>query len=242
MRPLRPLRLRRRARLRRGGRATSTASAAGATASGSGTRRPTSRSSGPLDGAARPATSSGSATGATASATAELRRVPARAGARLGLSGTRPWRPLSASSARRPRGSGIALRGLARRTTGARAFARHRVTVHVPRRPYVEALPGIPRSARSRRSPAASRSSRRRGRTPKASSRRGGLPRRAERRGDEAAPSRLLARSGARRALAATAARRFSPGTPAPTASTSCCDARGARRRCAERSRTAVTA
>jgi spore maturation protein CgeB len=25
-----------------------------------------------------------------------------------------------------------------------RAFARHRVTVHVPRRPYVEALPGIP--------------------------------------------------------------------------------------------------
>jgi spore maturation protein CgeB len=24
------------------------------------------------------------------------------------------------------------------------AFARHRVTVHVPRRPYVEALPGIP--------------------------------------------------------------------------------------------------
>jgi spore maturation protein CgeB len=44
-------------------------------------------------------------------------------------------------------------------------FARHAVTVHIPRRPYVEVLPGIPPSGSSRRSPVPSRSSAPRGRT-----------------------------------------------------------------------------
>ena len=40
--------------------------------------------------------------------------------------------------------AGIAFEGWLPNFEAPRAFARHRVTVHVPRRPYVEALPGIP--------------------------------------------------------------------------------------------------
>ncbi|HYD70433.1 CgeB family protein [Azospirillum sp.] len=40
--------------------------------------------------------------------------------------------------------SGIAYAGWLANHKAPAAFARHRVTVHVPRRPYVEALPGIP--------------------------------------------------------------------------------------------------
>lgn len=40
--------------------------------------------------------------------------------------------------------AGIAFRGWLPNHRVPEAFARHRVTVHVPRRPYVEALPGIP--------------------------------------------------------------------------------------------------
>ena len=40
--------------------------------------------------------------------------------------------------------AGLAYRGWIANADVPRAFARHRVTVHVPRRPYVEALPGIP--------------------------------------------------------------------------------------------------
>ncbi|NAZ37030.1 glycosyltransferase [Rubellimicrobium sp. CFH 75288] len=40
--------------------------------------------------------------------------------------------------------AGIAYRGWLPNAEAPRAFAAHRVTVHVPRRPYVEALPGIP--------------------------------------------------------------------------------------------------
>ncbi len=40
--------------------------------------------------------------------------------------------------------AGIAYRGWLPNFQVPRAFAAHRVTVHVPRRPYVEALPGIP--------------------------------------------------------------------------------------------------
>lgn len=40
--------------------------------------------------------------------------------------------------------AGIAYRGYLPNFEAPRAFAAHRVTVHVPRRPYVEALPGIP--------------------------------------------------------------------------------------------------
>jgi spore maturation protein CgeB len=42
------------------------------------------------------------------------------------------------------RKSGIAYRGWLPNFLVPEVFARHRVTVHVPRRPYVEALPGIP--------------------------------------------------------------------------------------------------
>ena len=40
--------------------------------------------------------------------------------------------------------AGIAYRGWLPNARVPEAFARHRVTVHVPRRPYVESLPGIP--------------------------------------------------------------------------------------------------
>jgi len=40
--------------------------------------------------------------------------------------------------------AGIAYRGWIANADAPAAFARHRVTVHVPRRPYVESLPGIP--------------------------------------------------------------------------------------------------
>jgi spore maturation protein CgeB len=44
----------------------------------------------------------------------------------------------------RLRAAGIRYAGWLANHEAPRAFARHRVTVHVPRRPYVEALPGIP--------------------------------------------------------------------------------------------------
>jgi spore maturation protein CgeB len=40
--------------------------------------------------------------------------------------------------------AGIDYQGWIANTDAPRAFARHRLTVHVPRRPYVESLPGIP--------------------------------------------------------------------------------------------------
>ena len=40
--------------------------------------------------------------------------------------------------------AGLRYRGWLPNHLVPRVFARHRVTVHVPRRPYVEALPGIP--------------------------------------------------------------------------------------------------
>lgn len=44
----------------------------------------------------------------------------------------------------RLRAAGIAFRGWIANADVPNVFARHRVTVHVPRRPYVHALPGIP--------------------------------------------------------------------------------------------------
>ena len=44
----------------------------------------------------------------------------------------------------RLRAAGIAYGGWVANAEVPRVFARHRMTVHVPRRPYVEALPGIP--------------------------------------------------------------------------------------------------
>jgi spore maturation protein CgeB len=42
------------------------------------------------------------------------------------------------------RRAGLRYRGWLANHVAPRAFARHRVTVHVPRRPYIESLPGIP--------------------------------------------------------------------------------------------------
>ena len=40
--------------------------------------------------------------------------------------------------------TGLAYQGWLPNADAPEAFARHRMTIHVPRRPYVEALPGIP--------------------------------------------------------------------------------------------------
>jgi len=76
--------------------------------------------------------------------TAELAEYLVEPVRRLGLSaivhGVRyPPQALAALA-----GAGIAYRGWIANADVPRAFAAHRVTVHVPRRPYVEALPGIP--------------------------------------------------------------------------------------------------
>ncbi len=42
------------------------------------------------------------------------------------------------------RAAGLEHGGWIANAEAPRAFARHRVTMHIPRRPYVEALPGIP--------------------------------------------------------------------------------------------------
>ena len=112
-------------------------------------------------------------------------RVPARAGARA-----RPARARATACAI-PSDAPRALRRRRHRATAAgcrtidvpAVFARYRVTVHVPRRPYVEALPGIPtiravRGARLRHPAGLRAVGRRRG--PVHAGR--GLPRRARRR------------------------------------------------------------
>ena len=72
-------------------------------------------------------------------------RVPARAGRGSGPAGAGPRRPLSRRGRTRPWPSAASTTPAGCRTTRSpEVFARFRVTVHVPRRPYVEALPGIP--------------------------------------------------------------------------------------------------
>jgi spore maturation protein CgeB len=66
---------------------------------------------------------------------------PAR---RLGLSGSIYGVRYPAASVRAVERAGLRYRGWIANHRAPDAFARHRVTVHVPRRPYVEALPGIP--------------------------------------------------------------------------------------------------
>ena len=63
------------------------------------------------------------------------------------------------------REAGIVFGGWLPNYRAPETFAGFRVTVHVPRRPYVEALPGIPTIACLRRSPAASHWFARRGKT-----------------------------------------------------------------------------
>ena len=97
---------------------------------------------------------------------------------------------------------GIDYRGWLPNYAVPEVFARHRVTVHVPRRPYARGAAGHPDDPRrSRRWPAASRSSARRGTTPRACSRPGDdLSRRARRRRDARAPARGAATTASSRA------------------------------------------
>ncbi len=66
---------------------------------------------------------------------------PAR---RLRLSGVVHGVRYPAAALERLRGSGLRYGGWIANADAPHAFARHRMTLHVPRRPYVEALPGIP--------------------------------------------------------------------------------------------------
>jgi len=74
----------------------------------------------------------------------ELQEFLIEPATRLGLSGTvhgvRYPEPALAALARSP----LAYRGWLANADVPRTFARHRMTMHVPRRPYVAALPGIP--------------------------------------------------------------------------------------------------
>jgi len=63
---------------------------------------------------------------------------------RLGLTGTVHGVRYPEAGIRAVAGAGLEYRGWLANHHAPDLFARHRVTVHVPRRPYVEALPGIP--------------------------------------------------------------------------------------------------
>jgi spore maturation protein CgeB len=67
--------------------------------------------------------------------------APARA---LGLTGTIHGVRYPEQGVHAVEASGLGYRGWLPNHRAPEAFARHRVTVHVPRRPYVEALPGVP--------------------------------------------------------------------------------------------------
>jgi spore maturation protein CgeB len=62
----------------------------------------------------------------------------------LGLTGTVHGVRYPADGLRAVEAAGLDHRGWLPNHRAPEVFARHRVTVHVPRRPYVEALPGIP--------------------------------------------------------------------------------------------------
>ncbi|SNS10935.1 MULTISPECIES: glycosyltransferase [unclassified Azospirillum] len=63
---------------------------------------------------------------------------------RLGLAACVHGVRYPADALTRLAGAGIRYRGWIANADVPHAFARHRVTVHIPRRPYVESLPGIP--------------------------------------------------------------------------------------------------
>ena len=116
-----------------------------ARAPGPGTRRPTRACSSPLPGAAARGRPGLDRQLGRRRAHGRAARVPARAGAALGLQarvhGVRyPGARAAAPARRRHRATAAGCR-----TTRRRGCSRAtRVTVHVPRRPYVQALPGIP--------------------------------------------------------------------------------------------------
>jgi spore maturation protein CgeB len=63
---------------------------------------------------------------------------------RLGLTGIVHGVRYPATALAALRASGLAYGGWIANADVPKAFARHRVTMHIPRRPYVKALPGIP--------------------------------------------------------------------------------------------------
>jgi spore maturation protein CgeB len=76
--------------------------------------------------------------------TEELRRFLLRPAGRLGLSGAIHGVRYPAQGVEAVKGAGLEYRGWLPNHRVPEVFARHRVTVHVPRRAYVQALPGIP--------------------------------------------------------------------------------------------------
>jgi spore maturation protein CgeB len=76
--------------------------------------------------------------------TQELREMLLRPARKLRLRGTIHGVRYPRRARLSIRLSGLHYRGWLPNHRAPEAFARHRVTVHVPRRPYVEALPGIP--------------------------------------------------------------------------------------------------
>ena len=144
-RRLRPGALRRRARVRRGDpRRVSRARLGGARMDmARGGRRAT------LPPACRPATREGDlvwiGNWGDDERTAELHEFLIEPDTRARPAGAVPRRALSgAGAARRSSGAGIEYGGWLPNYDVPDVFARFRVTVHVPRRPYVTALPGIP--------------------------------------------------------------------------------------------------
>ena len=122
----------------------STEAGAGGTASGSGTRRPTQTCSARPNAKARARAWSGSAIGAT---TSEAPNWKASFSARHGSA----CLPLDIHGVRYPDARaahaerhGARYRGWLPNARAPEVFARHLATVHVPRRFYVDLLPGIP--------------------------------------------------------------------------------------------------
>ncbi|MDZ5699050.1 CgeB family protein [Chelativorans sp. M5D2P16] len=76
--------------------------------------------------------------------TAEIRTFLVGPAARLGLKGTVRGVRYPAEARAALAEAGLAYGGWIANADVPAAFARHRMTVHIPRRPYVEALPGIP--------------------------------------------------------------------------------------------------
>jgi spore maturation protein CgeB len=75
---------------------------------------------------------------------AELRHFLLEPARRLALSGTIHGVRYPAGALASIAQAGLRYGGWIPNARAPEAFARHRVTVHVPRRPYVEALPGVP--------------------------------------------------------------------------------------------------
>ena len=76
--------------------------------------------------------------------TAEISEFLIRPAGDLKLSGTVRGVRYPDEAVAAVRGAGLAYGGWIANADAPQAFARHRVTMHIPRRPYVQSLPGIP--------------------------------------------------------------------------------------------------